>query len=264
MEPASAANAENASAGLQRRCTTLGVPSLVVLVSDTAARFKDHLLAMFTTLLGVGQRFVLANSPWTNRTVANVMKGGLRVVKALLDEYRTVVTDWEHFAPMVQWASNSSYRARLGCSPYNAWLDRESTTLLASLVRDQHTVSLSPTTLVRAIARDLIVAVDVIHKQVTLDVQAVRAGSRRRESKGVLPNFAVGDYVLMVRVRPLSGAMPNFLSTWTESCRANNASSPQVYLVQDIVSGKVTNTHVTRLKFDKKSSLGVIDVQEAF
>ena len=121
LEPASAANAENAAAGLQRRCTSLGIPSLVVHVSDTATQFENHLLAMFTTLLvGLGQRFVLANSPWTNRTVANDMKGGLRMVKALLVEYRSAATDWDLFVLMVEWALNSSYRARLGCSPYNA------------------------------------------------------------------------------------------------------------------------------------------------
>lgn len=265
LEPASAANAENAAAGLQRWCTTLGVPS--VLVSDTATHFKNHLLAKLTTLLGVDHRFAVANSPWSNGTVENVMKEVLRVLKALLVEYRSAVTDWEHFVPMVQWALNSSYRARLGGSPYKAWFGREPTTLLASLVRDQHeVVGVVPLTdaSVRAMVENLAIAVDAMHKRVTHRVQSVRAAGRQRESKGWLPNFAVGDYVLMARVRP-PGKTSKLMSTWTGPWRVTNAPSPHVYQVQDIVSGHVTTAHVARLKFYRDSSLGITEyVQEAF
>ncbi|CAN0274200.1 unnamed protein product, partial [Scytosiphon promiscuus] len=263
LEPASAADAANAAAGLQRWCTTLGVPS--VLVSDTATHFKNHLLAKFTTLLGVDHRFTVANSPWTNGTVENVMKEVLRVLKALLVEYRSAVTDWEHFVPMVQWALNSSYRARVGSSPYKAWFGRSPTTLLASLVRDQQeVVDVIPLTddNVRAMVEHLAIAVDAMHKRVTHRVQAVRAAGRRRESKGNLPNFAVGDYVLMARVRS-PGKNSKMMSTWTGPWRVTNAPSPHVYQVQDIVSGKVTTAHVARLKFYKDSSLGITEyVQE--
>ncbi|CAM9831853.1 unnamed protein product [Laminaria digitata] len=79
LEHASASNAENAAAGLQRWCTTPGIPS--VLVSDTATHFKNHLLAKLTTLLGVENRFAVAKSPWSNGAVENVMKEVLRVLK---------------------------------------------------------------------------------------------------------------------------------------------------------------------------------------
>ena len=102
---------------------------------------------------------------------------------------------------------------------------REPTTLLASLVRDQHTiVDVVPFTndAVRAMVGHLAVAVDVMHKQVTHRVQAVRAVSRRRESNWVLPNFAVGDYVLMARVRS-PGKTSKMVSTWTGPWRVTNA-----------------------------------------
>ena len=128
-------------------------------------------------------RFAAANSPWTNGTAENVMKAILRVLKALLIEYRCAVTDWEHVVPMVQWALSSSYRARLGCSPYKAWFGLEPITLLAPMIRDQHTVVDSVPLInhaVRAMVGDLAVAVDVMHTQVAHRVQVVRAASRRR------------------------------------------------------------------------------------
>lgn len=90
LEPASAANAANAAAALQGWCNPLGVPS--VLVSETATHFKRHLLAKITTVLDVDRRFSAANSSWTNGTVENVMKETLRMLKALLVEYRIAVT----------------------------------------------------------------------------------------------------------------------------------------------------------------------------
>lgn len=90
------------------------VPS--VLVNDTAPSFQTRRLKKLATLFGVDSRFAVANSPSTNATVGCVMKEILRVLKAILVEYRSTVTHWEHFVPMVQWALNSSYLARLGCS----------------------------------------------------------------------------------------------------------------------------------------------------
>ena len=61
LEPASAAKAETAAAGLQRWCTTQGVPS--VPVNDLTIHFTNHLLAKLTSLLGLGHRFAMSNSP---------------------------------------------------------------------------------------------------------------------------------------------------------------------------------------------------------
>ena len=117
---------------------------------------------------------------------------------------------------------------------------------------------------VRATVGDPAVAVDAIHKQVTHRVQTVRAASRLTESEGVLPNVAVVDYVMMPRVRP-PGKTSKMMTTWTGRWRVSNASSPHVYQVQDIVSGKVTIAHVARLKFYKDTSLGIAEyVQETF
>ena len=107
---------------------------------------------------------------------------------------------------MMQWALNSSYHARLGCSPYKAWFGREPTTLLASIVRDQQfldVVSVIQLTNknVQAMLVNLAISVDAMHQLETQRVQNGQIANRQRESKGMLPNFAIGDYVLMARVR---------------------------------------------------------------
>ena len=109
---------------------------------------------------------------------------------------------------------------------------------------------------------DLTVAMYAMRKQLAHRVQAVRAASRRRESKGVLPNVAVGGYVPMARLCPPEKTSKT-ISTWTGPWRVTNASSPHVYHVQN--NFRVTTAHVARLKFYKDSSLGITAyAQEAF
>ena len=48
---------------------------------------------------------------------------------------------------------------------------------------------------------NLAISVDAMHQLETQRVQNGQIANRQRESKGMLPNFAIGDYVLMARVR---------------------------------------------------------------
>ena len=72
LETSAVANATHAPESLQRWCTTLGVPS--VLVSDTASHFKNQILRKLADGLGVNRQFTVANSPWTNGTLESMMK----------------------------------------------------------------------------------------------------------------------------------------------------------------------------------------------
>jgi len=94
-----------------------------------------------------------------------------------------------------------------------------------------------------------------LHKEVLKKVQTNRALQRAAVSKGALPNFAVGDYVLVARVRR-SGSTPKLLMTWTGPWRVVSAEQSHVYGVQNIVSGDVRDVHVARLRFYADRALG--------
>ena len=68
------------------------------------------------------------------------------------------------------------------------------------------------------------------------------------QDKAVLPKFAVGDFVLYVRVRR-QGLTPKLMSTWTGPWRVVEADHSHVYLVRNIVPGKVHTAHVACLRF---------------
>ena len=54
-----------------------------------------------------------------------------------------------------------------------------------------------------------------LHKQVLDKVQASRDRQRASASRGVLPNFSVGEYVLVVARVRRSGTTSKLLITWT-------------------------------------------------
>ena len=64
----------------------------------------------------------------------------------------------------------------------------------------------------------------------------------------ILPNFAVGEYVLVARVR-LSSSTLKLLMTWTGTWRVMVAQRPHVYGVQHIISGEVRDVRVARMRF---------------
>ena len=67
-------------------------------------------------------------------------------------------------------------------------------------------------------------------------------------SRGQLPNFAMGDYVMVARVwRP--GSTSKLVSTWAGPWRIVTANRMHVYGVQNIVTGEAKSVHVVHLRF---------------
>ena len=102
-----------------------------------------------------------------------------------------------------------------------------------------------------ALPRKVVNVVEVqqrLHKVVEEWVKKNRDRQRQAASRGQLPNCAVGDYVMVAWVRR-SGSTPNLVSTWTGPWRIVTADKVHVYGVQNIVTSKVKDVDVVRLRF---------------
>ena len=75
-----------------------------------------------------------------------------------------------------------------------------------------------------------------------------RERQNQAASRGQLPNFAMGDYLMVARVRR-PASTPNLVSTWTGPWPILPADKVHVYGVQSIVMGKVKDVHVVHLRF---------------
>ena len=68
-------------------------------------------------------------------------------------------------------------------------------------------------------------------------VRKSRAMMRGVESKGVLPDFEVGNYVLVARFRQ-PRITPTLTNMWTGPWRVMSKTGGHVYDVEDIVTGR--------------------------
>ena len=72
----------------------------------------------------------------------------------------------------------------------------------------------------------------------------------------MLPDFAVGDYVHVARVRQ-PGITPKFMNTWTGPWRVVSKTGGYVYGVEDIVTRHSREVHIARMRPYADASLNV-------
>ena len=80
----------------------------------------------------------------------------------------------------------------------------------------------------------------------------------------MLPDFAVGDYVLVPRVRQ-PGITPKLINTWTGPWRVASKTGGHAYGVKDIVTGRSREVHIARVRPYADASLNVAtELKEVF
>ena len=87
-----------------------------------------------------------------------------------------------------------------------------------------------------------------LHKVIEERVKKNRERQRQAASRGQLLNLAMGDYVMVARVRR-PGSTPKLVTTWTGPWRIVTADKVHVYDVQSIVTSEVKDVYVVRLRF---------------
>ena len=198
-----------------------------------------------------------------------MMREVVRTFKAILQERRKSVRDWVDLVPAVQWALNTAYRQRYGSTPYHVMFGRAPTTAFATLASssgggNEWQVDTLDHAAMKLHVQQLVDAQTELHKQVAARVEKNRAKQRAAESRGALPNYSVGDYVMVARVRR-SGLTPKLAATWTGPWRVVTAEKKHVYSVQNIISGEERDVHVARLRFYSDSALEITsDLKEVF
>ena len=183
--------------------------------------------------------------------VANRML--LRVLKSMLSESKLKTNQWPVVLPMVQAALDLQPSSRLnGVAPITAFAALPAKTPVSMYYANKVDAGLPVLTpsryseAVQAHLADLQSSLDALHKKLTT-VSAARNDRSRTSSKSKrLPNFDVGDFVLVGRVL----ARPNKLALeWTGPCRIVGARSHWLYDVQTLFDPVTTSTHhISRLQ----------------
>lgn len=266
LEPAEACTAEVTAKHLLAWCKTLGVPR--VWVSDTATHFKNRVLALLGDALQIDHRFAVAYTPWSNGTCERMVKEVVRALRSILSEQRRQVSEWIDVLPAAQWALNTSFRERYRSTPYSVMFGRAPRTDFSALVSafdGRWNVDVMDADSVRAKVRDVVAEQERFCADIRAAVALSRDNKRKKaQGQAELPKFAVGDFVLYARVRR-QGVTPKLMSTWTGPWRVVATDHDHVYSVQNIVSGKVHQAHVARLRFYADATLNVTaDLKDVF
>lgn len=92
-----------------------------------------------------------------------------------------------------------------------------------------------------------------LHPVIDTALQRHRARGRENSSKGILPNFSTGDFVLVAREDFSSGEKLSL--RWRGPRRVVRAINNFVFQVEDLRTGDMDDIHVSRLKFYHDSAL---------
>ena len=178
------------------------------------------------------------------------MREVIITAKAMLHERGRPPSEWTTVLPAVQWALNTAVRQRLGTPPYCVMLGREPRTAFSALVEEDNEcmeLTVVDEERLREHVRSIVSAHDELQKQVVERRDVQRQQTRTLSSRGELPHFTVGDYVLVARVRK-EGKHAKLMATWTGQWQVASDDREHVYVVQHLITGEPREAHVARMR----------------
>ncbi|GMF43136.1 unnamed protein product [Phytophthora fragariaefolia] len=134
---ADAATAAKAILDWNRR---YGMPKL--LVSNTAAHFKNQLLEELCHKTQMTQSFTLAYCPWINGSIERLNRDVLQVLRVMLLKYKVAQQNWTALVPLIQANINHSPVASLSNhSPAEVFAGAKATTSLQKRLVGKDTIA---------------------------------------------------------------------------------------------------------------------------
>ena len=216
-------------------------------VSDRGTHFKNNVCHELERMLGIDHRFTLAQTHYSNGTVEVVNRHILKILRTLRSEFK--VKDWESLIPAVQACLNLNKSPSLGdLSPTEVFtglpVDDPVSVLFDRAADILHVCN--PPDLIARRTNELRLALERMHKDVD-HIQRRHRNSRRknRNRKRSLPNYSIGDFVLVHIEKPRSKPAARFDGPY----RVTGTVSDHVYIVEHLLSQVRKHVHVERLQF---------------
>ena len=179
------------------------------------------------------------------------------MLRSLLSELQMNPKEWTDLIPVVQSALNNALSPqRKNTAPITAFTGLDATPTISTFFRTMTTTTVE----INEAARERMTNIDNLRKKMDelhpiIDEAVINSRSRQREkmSKGQLPNFSEGDFVLVPREDFAAGEKLSL--RWRGPRRIVSCNSEYVFDVEDLRNGNVESVHGTRLKFYADSSL---------
>ena len=216
-----------------------GCPSQIL--SDNGPQFVNGVIAELTSLLGSEHVLTMAYSHEENSIVERANKEVMRHLRGIVFD-NTLIAKWSSILPMVQRIINAQVHDRLGVSPAQILFGNTITLDRGFVFPHPVAVTTSTSSLSDWTATMLQAQADII--RVAHANQTRTDATHRVEPGTMLTVFPVGSYVLVqYENRPPSKLHPQLKGPMRV---VNNIGSR--YTVQNLVTMKLEDFHVTRLK----------------
>jgi hypothetical protein len=222
--------------------TIFGAPTY--LISDHGSAMTSHVMASLLRTHAIKHHLVNIDVHSGN-PVERTIKTILSIFKRLMSELRITDDNWSSFAPAVQRIYNNNPTARLGNkSPIEVFLHLKPQTPMASVL-----IAHDPIPVVSE-QRLLDIVLEVSKEEPeatdTTNIQAQHIRNKKaRAEKAKLPNFQIGDYVLLSRKKG-----PKLRPTWTGPFQISDVLTDYLLNLTHVRTGSSTVAHISRvLKF---------------
>ena len=234
-------------------------------ISDQGSHFKNEVLQKTSEALQTKHHFTSAYHAQSNGSVEVVCREVIRGTRALLSEYNLGVSSWPRLTKMVQMVINQSPSPKLGnnITPLTAFTQQKPENPLTYLFTQQGEAE-AVKTLTMVKARQLMhheaiaKSISSMHRKVAATANARREEQTRRHNKSTNVrsiNFEVGDYVLVGCPQPQK--VNKLTVMWSGPAKVTKFISPLVAQTEDLLSGKLREIHVSRMKFYDNAFLDV-------
>ncbi|GMF25223.1 unnamed protein product [Phytophthora fragariaefolia] len=233
--------------------------STKVLISDTAAHFKNELLAELCRCTQTRQDFTVVYCPWINGSVERINRDILQVLRVMILEFRLRQEQWVDVLPLIQANLNQTpVQSLANMAPIEVFTGLEKPSPLKSIVvtsdeGKEYVVTLDD------LPAAILDKVDTfrlkfhnMHKNLEqAKVKQTRRNQRNQRTAHTV-NFHIGDYVLSSWIE--SRLKTNKLSVkWTGTYRVIDAK-PNSFTVEHLINGSTRDVHASRLKHYVDSS----------
>jgi hypothetical protein len=237
--------------------TRYGIPS--VFVSDRGSHFLNSLIEELCLKLHINHHFTLAYCPWSNGTVEVINRHILFVLRSLISELRLDFMDWPVLIPLVRFTLNHSvlssrpaavtlFMALPPSSPLDSIFNPRTKSLVSVMLTNTELESL---------VHDLQESLQKMHKGIEENRSSRREAANARRQIAKLPNFSLGDYVLMSNV--LNVRKHKLEVRWIGPFQIIAVKSDYIFTIKNLISEKTSDCHCSRLRFYCDSDLNVTE-----
>ena len=231
-------------------------------ISDQGTHFKNQLMCDLRRLLGADHHFVTAGVPWANGTIERVNVEVLRIIRALISEFKLSHLEWFKLLPLIQHIINATPSQRLGNhSPMEVFLGRKPPHLLSAIfplsIKTIDDIKIIHDERIKNV-NALLKSMDEMHKKVEYSQRKTREQNRQKRLKDKAVkemNFQEGDFVLHACSEDYAGA--KLLVRWQGPYKIIKCKNQWIFLIEDLNTGSIKEVHYSRLKFYHDKSLNV-------